>query len=224
MEGNLLNEMDSLIENISSKIALNLCQSKDKSSEEFAVLKYGVFVFVHISIAAIFTIIFGILTKTLFQIVTIFLLGGLMKRYSGGVHCSSPNRCVITGIIISYTFALIGKNIVNIDLKIGYMLGMVALIHSFIILYKKCPVPSENKPLKKEETRKKLRKNAFLIYYICVVLFILNILLNLQSAYTILNSLVVCIILGLYMQTLSLTSIGIKFILFLDKVLLKFRI
>lgn len=224
MEGNLLNEMDSLIENISSKIALNLCQSKDKSSEEFAVLKYGVFVFVHISIAAIFTIIFGILTKTLFQIVTIFLLGGLMKRYSGGVHCSSPNRCVITGIIISYTFALIGKNIVNIDLKIGYMLGMVALIHSFIILYKKCPVPSENKPLKKEETRKKLRKNAFLIYSICVVLFILNILLNLQSAYTILNSLVVCIILGLYMQTLSLTSIGIKFILFLDKVLLKFRI
>ena len=224
MEGKLLNEMDSLIENISSKIALNLCQSKDKSSEEFAVLKYGVFVFVHISIAAIFTIIFGILTKTLFQIVTIFLLGGLMKRYSGGVHCSSPNRCVITGIIISYTFALIGKNIVNIDLKIGYMLGMVALIHSFIILYKKCPVPSENKPLKKEETRKKLRKNAFLIYSICVVLFILNILLNLQSAYTILNSLVVCIILGLYMQTLSLTSIGIKFILFLDKVLLKFRI
>ena len=216
--------MDSLIENISSKIALNLCQSKDKSSEEFAVLKYGVFVFVHISIAAIFTIIFGILTKTLFQIVTISLLGGLMKRYSGGVHCSSPNRCVITGIIISYTFALIGKNIVNIDLKIGYMLGMVALIHSFIILYKKCPVPSENKPLKKEETRKKLRKNAFLIYSICVVLFILNILLNLQSAYTILNSLVVCIILGLYMQTLSLTSIGIKFILFLDKVLLKFRI
>ena len=224
MEGNLLNEMDSLIENISSKIALNLCQSKDKSSEEFAVLKYGVFIFVHISVATIFTIIFGILTRTLFQIVTISLLGGLMKRYSGGVHCSSPNRCVITGIIISYTFALIGKNIVNIDLKIGYMLGMVALIHSFIILYKKCPVPSENKPLKKEETRKKLRKNAFLIYSICVILFILNILLNLQSLYITSNSLVLCIILGLYMQTLSLTSIGSKFILFLDKVLLKFRI
>ena len=68
MEGNLLNEMDSLIENISSKIALNLCQSKDKSSEEFAVLKYGVFVFVHISIAAIFTIIFGILVYILYNL------------------------------------------------------------------------------------------------------------------------------------------------------------
>ena len=216
--------MDSLIENVSNNIAFNLCQSKDKSSEEFAVLKYGVFIFVHISVATIFTIIFGILTRTLFQIVTISLLGGLMKRYSGGVHCSSPNRCVVTGIIISYIFALIGKNIVNIDLKIGYMFGMVALIHSFIILYKKCPVPSENKPLKKEETRKKLRKNAFLIYSICVILFILNILLNLQSLYITSNSLVLCIILGLYMQTLSLTSIGSKFILFLDKVLLKFRI
>ena len=216
--------MDSLIENVSNNIAFNLCQSKDKSSEEFAILKYGVFIFVHISVATIFTIIFGILTRTLFQIVTISLLGGLMKRYSGGVHCSSPNRCVVTGIIISYIFALIGKNIVNIDLKIGYMFGMVALIHSFIILYKKCPVPSENKPLKKEETRKKLRKNAFLIYSICVILFILNILLNLQSLYITSNSLVLCIILGLYMQTLSLTSIGSKFILFLDKVLLKFRI
>ena len=216
--------MNNITENLSDKIAFRLCESKDKSSDEFEVLKYGVFAFLHICMAVILTIIFGILTNTLFQIATISLVAGLMKRNSGGIHCSSPNRCLVTGIIISYIFALIGKNLINIKLEVLYLLSIIILIHSFIIIYKKCPVPSENKPLKKEATRKKLIKNAFSIYFICTILFILNILLSLSNFDYSLNSLALCAILGLYMQTLSLTTIGSNFILFIDKVLLKLKV
>ena len=100
--------MNNITENISEKIAFSLCESKDKSTDEFEVLRYGVFAFLHVLIAMILTIIFGIITNTLFQIAIISLMAGLMKRNSGGIHCSSPNRCVVTGIIISYIFALIG--------------------------------------------------------------------------------------------------------------------
>ena len=216
--------MNSITENLSDKIAFKLCGSKDKSSDEFEVLRYGVFAFLHICIAAILTILFGILTNTLFQIVTISLVAGLMKRNSGGIHCSSPNRCLVTGIILSYIFALIGKSLININLGELYLIDVIILIHSFIILYKKCPVPSENKPLKKEGIREKLRKNSFCIYFVCIILFIFNIFLNLLNIDLNLNSLVLCILLGIYMQMLSLTIIGSKSILFIDKALIKFKI
>ena len=216
--------MNNITENLSDNIAFRLCASKDRSSDEFEVLRYGVFAFLHMCMAAVLTIIFGMLTNTIFQIAIISLIAGLMKRNSGGIHCSSPNRCIVTGIIISYIFALIGKNLISINLEILYLLSIIILIHSFIIIYKKCPVPSENKPLKKEATRKKLRKNAFYIYFICVILFIFNILLNLSNFDYSLNSLALCAILGIYMQILSLTTIGSNFILFIDKVLLKLKI
>lgn len=216
--------MKSITENLSDNIAFRLCESKDRTSDEFEVLKYGVFAFLHICMAVILTIIFGILTNTLFQIFTISLMAGLMKRNSGGIHCSSPNRCIVTGIIISYIFALIGKNLVNVKLEILYLLNIVMLIHSFLVIYIKCPVPSENKPLKKESIRRKLRKNALSIYFVCVILFIVNIAIGLSNINYDINALVLCIILGIYMQILSLTTLGSNFILLIDKVLLKIRI
>lgn len=219
-----MNQIKNLTENLSSRLAFYLCESKDNSSEEFAILKYGIFTFLHISMAAILTVLFGILTGTLFEIVVISLVGALMKRNSGGVHCSSPNRCVLVGIIVAYIFTLIGKSIIEIKQEYIYAICIIILVHSFIIIYKKCPVPCENKPLKKEETRKRLRKNAFFIYFVFVLLFISNILLSSIYFINTLNSLVLYAILGLYMQVSSLTTIGSKFILFLDKVLLKLKI
>lgn len=216
--------MKNITENLSDSVAFKLCQSKDRASDEFEVLKYGVFAFLHICMASILTIIFGILTNTLFQICIISLMAGVMKRNSGGVHCSSPNRCIATGIIISYIFALIGKNLINIKLEILYLLNLIMLIHSFLVIYIKCPVPSENKQLKKESTRRKLRKNALFIHFICAMLFILNILLVLFGINYDINALVLCVILGVYMQVLSLTNLGSSVILFIDKVLLKIKV
>lgn len=219
-----MNQISSFTENLSDKFAFYLCESKDKSSEEFEVLKYGIFTFLHISIAAILTILFGILTGTLFQMVVISLVGALMKRSSGGVHCSSPNRCVLAGIIVAYIFTLIGKSVIDLKQESVYIIYIIALVHSFIILYKKCPVPCENKPLTKEKTRKRLRKNAFFIYSICIILFTVNMFLSLVYFINSLNSLALYMILGLYMQALSLTNIGSEFILLIDKVLLKLKI
>lgn len=219
-----MSKISNLTDDISSKFAFCLCESKDRSSEEFQILKYGVFAFLQVTIAIMATILFGLLTDTLFEMLVISLTGALMKRNSGGVHCSSPNRCLCAGVIVVYIFAIIGKNIINIKSLYIDIICIIALIHSFIILYQKCPVPCENKPLKKEKTRKKLRKNAFKIYSICVILFITNILLSWAYFINNLNSLVLYMILGLYMQSLSLTAIGSKFILILDKFLLKLKI
>lgn len=213
--------MQNLSQKISNNLARYISDKVNKSGEEFEVIRYGVFIFIHMSIAAILTIVLGILTNTLLEIIIISLIGALLKRFCGGVHSSSPNRCIVTGLVISYIFVVIGKSMNNLSMNIIYLLEILMLINSFIILYKKCPVPSKNKPIKKEETRNRLRKHAFFMYFICIVLFIISIL---QNTYTTLNYLVLYMILGLYMQTLSLTSMGSNFILFLDRVLKKLKI
>lgn len=219
--------MNNFTDTVSNKLALYLTKGTNKSSEEFEVLKYGIFVFVHMCMAIILTFIFGLITNTFFEIMTISLIAALMKRSSGGVHCSSPNRCIVTGIIVAYIFSLLAKYIISLDVNVFYILGLLMLIQSFIIIYTKCPVPSKNKPLKKEETRKRLRKNAFKIYSVCMILFILNIILNkfnLSYEHINLNLFTVCMIVGLYMQNISLTSIGSRVILFIDKVLMMIKI
>ena len=219
--------MESLTDLISNRVAYKLVKDGNKSSEEYQVLKYGIFVFIHMCLAAIFTFIFGLITNTVFEILIISLIGALMKRCSGGVHSSSPNRCLVTGILVSYVFVLIGKLMIGMNVGNLYIINILILIHSFIIIYTKCPVPSENKPLKKEQTRKKLRKNAFRIYLVCVFIFILNIIFNnfdIVFKFIDFNLLTLYIILGLYMQTLSLTSIGSKIILLIDKLLIIIKI
>lgn len=219
--------MQNLSETISNNFARYISEKVNKSGEEFEVIKYGIFIFVHMSIAAVLTIILGFLTNTLFEIVTISIIGGLLKRCCGGVHSSSSNRCTITGLIIAYVFAIIVQYLNNILPDIVYLLEGLMLIHAFIILYKKCPVPSKNKPLKKEETRKKLRKKAFNIYLIITIVFILDIILykfNLIYKFIDRNSLASCMVLGLYMQTLSLTTIGSNIILLIDKLLIKLKV
>lgn len=219
--------MNNFTDTVSNKLALYLTKDTNKSSEEFEVLKYGIFVFVHMCMAIVLTSIFGLVTNTFFEIMVISLIAALMKRYSGGVHCSSPNRCIATGIIVAYFFSLIAKYIISVDDNIFYILGSLMLIQSFIIIYTKCPVPSKNKPLKKEETRKRLKRKAFKIYLACMILFILNIILNkfnLSYKDMSFNSLTVCMILGLYMQNISLTSMGSRVILFMDKVLMMIKV
>lgn len=219
--------MESLTDSISNRLASKLAKDVNKSSEEYQVLKYGIFVFVHMCLAAIFTFIFGLITNTTFEILIISLIAALMKRYSGGVHSSSPNRCLVTGIFVSYAFVLIAKFVSDSNIANLYIINILILIHSFIIIYTKCPVPSENKPLKREQTRKKLRKNAFRIYLVCCLIFILNVILN---KFNIVFKLIdfelftLCINLGLYMQTLSLTSVGSRIILLIDKLLIIIKI
>ena len=65
---------------------------------------------------------------------------------------------------------------------------------------------------------------AFFIYSIWVILFIINIVLNKKIVIIDLNYIVIFLSLGLYMQILSLTFVGNKFILFIDKLLLKINI
>lgn len=195
------------IEKVSKDISNKMGKRLNKSEEEVAVLNYGLFILIHTSVAIISTFIVGLLTNTLIEIMIISIIAALLKRYSGGVHSSSPSRCLITGIIFSLFLAMVCKfgvyKLSSINLGISLIL---VIMFSYFILYRKCPVPCANKPLKKESTRKKLRKNAFKLINIYTGIIIIFYLLNIYTGVILFKTITVSILLGVLLQIFSLTK------------------
>ena len=199
----------SFIEKVSLSLAERLGNRLDKNEEEVAVLNYGLFFIIQTCTAIILTFIIGLIFKMVTEIMVISITASLLKRYSGGVHSSSPNRCILSGLILSIILSFACKGIADsITYSNLVILVVISLILSGIILYKKCPVPSKNKPLKKESTRKKLRKKAFKLMGIYFVLSISLLIVYKITNIFLIKIIIVSIILGVLLQIFSISKVG----------------
>lgn len=213
------------IDNISKDVSEKLGNRLDKTEEEKAVLNYGLFIIIHTSLAIILTFIAGLLTGMLIEIMTITFSAAWMKRYSGGIHANTPNRCLIIGIIVSLIFCFLYKTeMIFLEDNMLLLILLIGIILSYIVLYYKCPVGSKNKPLKKESTRKKLRKKAFTLINLYSIAILAGYLIYKKQDIYILKDIISCIWLGLILQTSMLTKLGQRLILLLDAMLGKLKI
>ena len=212
----------SIIERISYNISNRIGTKANKSKDEIEVIKYGLFMAIHSVTAIIITIIVGIILGRLKEMLLITLVAASLKRCSGGVHATSPNRCLIIGIIISIVFTYISVGLsVFMNLKMALLFSIIILIICNFIFYKKAPVGTKNKPLKKEATRKRLRKKLFKtlsVYYFIIFIFFIGIF-NKVISYEFIN-VIYCIELGILLQCLALTKLGESTILKLDSILI----
>lgn len=209
----------SYVEKISLGIASKLGNKLNKNEEEVAVLNYGLFFMIHTTMAIIMTFIVGVVFNILLEIMLISITTSLLKRYSGGVHASTPNRCILSGLIlsliISFTSRYIASNVSNTYLIV--FVSMIIIISS-IVIYKKCPVPSENKPLKKESTRKKLRIKSFKLIFIYILLIIGLFIYHKVTGIYIMKLMVVSISMGIMLQIIAMTKIGEILINYFEKI------
>lgn len=210
-----------LIERISYNIALKIGSKTNKTNEEIEVINYGVFVIIHTIIALILTALTGYIIRKPIQIIIITIISASLKRYSGGVHATSPNRCLIIGILISLISVYISEILFKYNNSINLIIiSLISIFLSIIIFYKKAPVGNKNKPLKKVETRNIMRKKLFFllkIYYISILVFSIMILNgSLTVKYV---KYIYCIQLGVLLQAFSITNIGEVIVLKLDEIL-----
>lgn len=207
-----------IIEKISYNISNKIGEKANKSKEEIQVMNYGLFIWVHTILAYIATILVGIIIGKTIEVLLISIVASSLKKFSGGAHATSPNRCLIIGIITTLIFTYIyvflnkycGDNYI-------YIFSIVSIILCYYIFYKKAPVGTKNKPLKKEETRNKLRKKLFnrLNVFIVIIILLLIVRLTKISNYDI-AMFVYCIELGIILQTIAITKLGEIIILKLD--------
>lgn len=207
------------IEKISLNLSTRLGNKLDKGEEEKAILNYGLFIIMHTFIGIIITLLVGLITGMLIEILLITITSALFKRYTGGVHASTPEICLIIGVILSLILSILCRFIViNIDINKIVFAGMIIIAFSYYMIYYNCPVSSKNKPLKNEKTRKKLKKKAFILLNIYTILLIMLYIIYYILKISIVKSIITSFILGIFFQMSSLTNIGSKTINLLDKV------
>lgn len=212
-----------LIEKISNELGyrITLALKLDKDQEE--IIAYGAFCLIQVLWAIFWVIIFGAIFNVLAGAIIITFTIAVLRKYSGGAHFSSPNSCAVIGGVVCAALALITDKVFPLfDVKILIILGMICLAISYFIVIKLAPVDSSAKPIRKVETRQRLKRQSILT--LNILLLIMGILLFIYFKYNnvflLRTSEAIC--LAIMWQTFTLTSIGHNIFNIIDN-FLKFK-
>jgi accessory gene regulator B len=210
-----------LIEKVSNKIGETIAENLILDDDNKEILIYGAFCFLQTIISFTLIFIFSYIFNVLVQAIFISFSGSILRKYSGGVHSSSPNKCLIISILISVGFSkLLIFFTKNLPIIFPYLFILLGIIYSFYCILKFAPVDSVSKPINSIIKRKKLKINS--IIFLSVFTFIAFILSLIYMFKSNINFLIYseCIILGVTWQSFSLTNLGHKFLTKIDTILI----
>lgn len=209
------------IERLSNSLAEFLGQSLQYSSEQISVLAYGLFGLIQTILSIIIVTILGFtLGITLESLILSFSIA-ILRKFSGGAHATSAERCLILGTLFSILGALLSHLISNIFLNTQiYVITCILFIWSFFITYQNAPIDSPNKPIKNFYKQQKLKQRSLLVVFIyfTIVSTLFFIASVKQSPSILIYS--ICLTLGMSWQVFTITKLGHKIAQFLDNVLI----
>ncbi|HBJ1648031.1 accessory regulator AgrB [Clostridium botulinum] len=195
------------VEGICKKISDYIAEELNFDDDKKSVINYGIFAFVQMVICIALVIIFGVIFNVTIEALIISFTVSILRKSSGGVHASSPERCAVIGTVTSVGMALMAKNI-NYSFGFVILFGIIVFVWSYYILYKLAPVDSIVKPIKNIKKRRRLRKSSIITLSVYLIIVIINILSYLSINNFVLLTYSLCIYMGLLWQVFSLTKSG----------------
>ncbi|MBS5885901.1 MAG: accessory gene regulator B family protein [Clostridium sp.] len=208
------------LELLCKNISYNLKKELNLDDDKRSIIEYGLYAVIHMAISILTVAIFGKIFGVMYEALIISFVEAILRKYSGGVHASTPFNCILIGIIVA---VLPGYLIKSINLNINYIvfIGAIIYIISLIIIYKLAPVDSPNKPIKKEQKIKKLKKSSLIVLSIYMIIVCYNIVMYYISNSQIFLIYSVCIYAGILWQVFTLTRYGHILVGILDSLLIK---
>ncbi|WP_270568026.1 accessory gene regulator ArgB-like protein [Clostridium beijerinckii] len=210
----------SLTEKIATKIGNNAKLFLNVNEEQEQIIVYGAINLVQMLFAILWVIIAGLLFGVFYEALIFSISASILRKYSGGVHASSPSRCVIIG---AFSAALAGILINNIFYTINSITVAVAsgviIIFAFITVFRNAPVDSIKKPIKNIETRKQFKRKSIFVIFIFSFIIIILFMLNEKFSELYYIKLIESIGVGVLWQTITLTKNGINFLNKVDSAL-----
>lgn len=211
-----------LIEKISNNLAFKVSSTLKLNKDKEEIIAYGAFNFIQ-TIWCIFMVMFlGIIFNVALKAMIISFIISILRKYSGGAHSSSPNRCASIGAIVSVGLALFVNYIYDL-LSLNWIVIMQVIIFFFAYysIYKYAPVDSPAKPIVKEELKQRMKKRSIITLNVLIVITTI-LLIN----YSFLGikyylSIDICICFGILWQVLTLTPKGYLMLLNIDGFLKK---
>jgi accessory gene regulator B len=205
--------MERLANDIASKIASELMLDKDKKE----VIQYGTFNLIQMFFSITLVVFVGWLFHVTIEALIISFTTAILRKYSGGIHASSPGICNFIGIITCVLPGVLLRFFIGSSgtLNLVIISGVIAFVWSYYKLYKLAPVDNAKKPIKRAEKKKRMKKGSIAVLSVYLIIVILCIILYISIGDRKFLVYSTCIYLGALWQTFTLTNLGY---LVLDKV------
>jgi len=210
----------SLTEKMAVKIGSNakLLLNVDDNKEEIII--YGAINLFQIIFSILWVIIIGLLFGVLYEALLFSITSSILRKYSGGVHASSPIRCIVIGTTLAVVAGISVDNIFyKIDMTIVMAIIIVLIAFAFIIVARNAPVDSIKKPITNIAIKKEFKRKSIIVIFIFSS--IITILCVLSKKYSELYYIkfIESIGFGMIWQASTLTKNGISFLNKVDFVL-----
>ena len=214
--------MEKLCNNIASKVAGELNLSNDQRE----VIAYGAFAILQMLYSILIVVLFGLLFHVVIEALIISFTISILRKYSGGIHASSPGRCLVIGTVVCTGQAVLISYVIGewASLGIVLFLGLLFFTWSYYIVYKLAPVESPAKPIKREEKRKKMKKGSIIILSAYLFIILINCILYLFTREKVFMVYSLCIYGGIIWQVFTLTNGGHLILGKVDTFLKSFKI
>lgn len=208
------------LELICKNISINLKNQLNLDEDKASIIEYGLFAFFHMSISILLVAVIGLIFNVMIEALIISFVVAILRKFSGGAHASTALNCAIVGVLISVIPAHIVKNL-NFNINYIIFIGIPLYIILLIIIYKLAPVDSANKPIKKQEKIKKLKKGSIILLSIYMIIVAFNVIIYYISKNYIFLVYSACIYIGLLWQVFTLTKYGHILVNIVDSLFIK---
>jgi len=193
---------------LANKIAENLAEKLGYNNEQRKVMAYGLIAIIQMVELLLICAVFGLIFDCFNECMIVFLGVGLMRRTTGGAHCSTYMACMLTSSLSICLIALICRCLIPSGLHkwIYAVFGILPSFACFFILaYKRVPQATKNKPITNPAKIKRLRRQCFITTLIYLVLAVALLLIDLGEGRNITS--LCSLICVLYWQSFTLTSL-----------------
>src|SRR5690242_19961453 len=95
------------LEKLSNDLALKMSYYLKLNKDQEEIIAYGAFNLIQTAWCILLVLLFGAVFSVTIKAFSISFIISILRKYSGGAHSSSPNRCALIGAIISVGLALL---------------------------------------------------------------------------------------------------------------------
>lgn len=200
------------IEYIAHKLADYISKELELDDNRKQVIAYGIFSILQPLAGSLIIILIGTIFNLALEALIVSIAISILRKYSGGAHMGSPERCLAVGSIVCLIFAWIIKNyLIQLNKNIYFLICSIIIIWGYYIIKKLAPVASPNKPIS-EKSKIRLKKQSILLLYSYFIITLLGFLLT-QNKWHIY---IMCLSAGVLWQCFTMTKIGSKILYKVD--------
>ena len=197
-----------------AKLFLNIDRDKEQ------IIIYGAINLLQIIFAILWAVIAGLFFGVLYEVLIFSAIVSILRKYSGGVHASSPSRCIIIGTILAVVGGLSIDNIFyKLNISTVMLISIAIITFAFIIIAQKAPVDSIKKPITNIKMKNQFKKKSIIVLFIFSALIIILYVLSIKYSELLYIKVIETIGFGILWQTSTLTKNGISFLNKVDFVL-----